>query len=101
MRADGLGRMSGDSTAGPLLHVYDGIGWAGWWFLTLLVLILIGLVVGVVLALWRAGPASSSRSAAPAVGGSASAQQLLDERYAQGEIDEIEYLHRRAVLRGS
>jgi putative membrane protein len=35
------------------------------------------------------------------MGGSASAQQMLDERYARGEIDEIEYLHRRAVLRGS
>jgi putative membrane protein len=35
------------------------------------------------------------------MGGSPSAQQMLDERYARGEIDEVEYLHRRAVLRGS
>jgi len=81
---------------GPWMH--DGMGWGGWLLMTLFLLLLVALIVGVVIALVRA---SGSRSSAPAMGGSASAQQMLDERYARGEIDEIEYLHRRAVLRGS
>ena len=33
-------------------------------------------------------------------GAASEADRLLDERFARGEIDEQEYLHRRAVLRG-
>ena len=84
---------------GPWGEMHDGIGWGGWLVTVLLLLILVALVVAVVLALvrsagGRAGDGGASASVSPA-------QQLLDERYARGEIDEIEYLHRRAVLRGS
>lgn len=103
MRGDGYGPMGpgsgrGRYDEGPWMH--DGMGWGGWLLMTLFLLLLVALIVGVVIALVRASGSRSSQSA-PAMGGSASAQQMLDERYARGEIDEIEYLHRRAVLRGS
>jgi putative membrane protein len=80
--------------------MHGGIGWGGWLLMTLFLLLLIALIVAVVVALMRSSAAASS-PAAPPTGGSPSAQQMLDERYARGEIDEVEYLHRRAVLRGS
>lgn len=101
VRGDGYGPMGRGWDGDGWSHMHDGVGWAGWVFMTLLVLILVGLVIGLVLALMRSSRPSNSVNPGPPVGGSPSAQQLLDERYAQGEIDEIEYLHRRAVLRGS
>lgn len=103
MRGDGYGPMGrgsgrGGYGEGPWMH--DGMGWGGWFLMTLFLLLLVALIVGVVIALVRSTGSRGSQSA-PAMGGSASAQQMLDERYARGEIDEIEYLHRRAVLRGS
>jgi putative membrane protein len=83
---------------GPWAEMHNGIGWGGWLVSVLLLLILVALVVGVVLALVRS---SGGRPGEGDASSSSPAQQLLDERYARGEIDEIEYLHRRAVLRGS
>jgi putative membrane protein len=74
-------------------------GWGGWWGMLVLLLVLFLLLAGVVLlavSLARSGGgAGSSREP-----GTSAADRLLDERYARGEIDEQEYLHRRAVLRG-
>ena len=71
----------------------------------LLLLLLAGLVVGVVLVLLRSTGTGRLSSAQPpeSDGGApaSGANALLDERYARGEIEEEEYLHRRAVLRGS
>lgn len=65
-------------------------GWAFGWMWIWPVLVLAGLmllVYGVVrLVAGGSGPASS-------------AQRILDERYARGEIDEEEYRRRRAQLR--
>jgi putative membrane protein len=82
-------------------RMHDGIGWGGWLLMVLLLLILVGLIVGIVLLLMRS--TSSGRAqpgAGPAPGGESAAQQVLDERYARGEIEEEEYLRRRSVMRG-
>lgn len=78
--------------------MHGDVGWGGWLVVVILLLLLTALVIAVVVALLRvpgahAGPAPGARSPTEA-------ERLLDERYARGEIDEIEYLHRRAVLRG-
>jgi putative membrane protein len=82
-------------------------GGGGWWGLLvmagLLVLVIAGAVLLAVLLARSAGgaPTGSGPTGAGQVGpGSSPADRLLDERYARGEIDEEEYLHRRAVLRG-
>lgn len=51
------------------------------------------IVIGVVLVL-RQVPSGESR------GGAGSARQILDERFARGEIDQDEYRRRRASLEG-
>lgn len=78
--------------------MHDGLGWGGWLLMGLLTLLLVGLVVGLVLLAVRStsGP-GADRGAA---GQASAAEHLLDERFARGEIDEEEYLHRRSVLRG-
>ncbi|MGH3821238.1 MAG: SHOCT domain-containing protein [Pseudonocardiaceae bacterium] len=68
-------------------------GWAMGLFWIWPVLILIGLLVlGYV-----AARLMRSRGL-PSLPGFSSAQQILDERYARGEIDEEEYRRRRAEL---
>lgn len=82
--------------------MHGGMGWGGWLMMLLLLLLLVGLVVGIVLMLTTARPTSNppggGKPAPPAAPDSA--EQVLGERYARGEIDEEEYLRRRAVLRG-
>ena len=61
--------------------------------------IVIALIVAAVVALVRhysAPPAQSAMPAAPS-----SAEEVLAQRFARGEIDEDEYRHRRDALRGS
>ncbi|SCG46147.1 SHOCT domain-containing protein [Micromonospora halophytica] len=67
-----------------------GTGMAGWmWVWPLLVVAaLVVLAVLVVRAVGGGGPQSGVRSA----------RQVLDERYARGEIDEEEYRRRRDAL---
>lgn len=89
--------------------MWDDGGWGmhggvGWWGLLVMAGLLV-LVIGgaVLLAVWLArtsGGASTGGGTTGVGAGSSPADRLLDERYARGEIDEQEYLHRRAVLRG-
>lgn len=73
-------------------------GWGGWWGLLVMLGVLLLVVAGVVmLVVTLARTTGGGTSTAP---GATPADRLLDERYARGEIDEQEYLHRRAVLRG-
>jgi putative membrane protein len=92
--------------------MWDDGGWGmwgmhggGWWGLLvmagLLVLVIGGAVLlAVLLARASGGSSTAPGQAPPADAGPSPADRLLDERYARGEIDEQEYLHRRAVLRG-
>ncbi|MGH3904108.1 MAG: SHOCT domain-containing protein [Pseudonocardiaceae bacterium] len=70
-------------------------GWAMGWMWIWPALILVGLIIlgylGVLLARGRGSPSLA--------GGSSTARQILDERYARGEIDEEDYRRRRAELR--
>ena len=60
-------------------------------------LLLVALVVAVVIALLR----MAATGPQPGAGGArrSRAEEVLDERFARGEIDEEEYRRRRAVLR--
>lgn len=68
-------------------------GWAMGWIWIWPVLILLGLLmVGYLVARRARGPAPSSLPP------SSPAWQILDERYARGEIEEEEYRRRRVEL---
>ncbi|WP_460871063.1 SHOCT domain-containing protein [Nocardioides pakistanensis] len=80
-----------------------GLGWGGWLLVVLLVLLLLMLIAGIIaLIAWSTRrPHPSTQPAAPATPEVQSpALQMLDERFAYGDIDEEEYLRRRALLRG-
>jgi len=79
---------------------YDGGGGWMWIFGGLMmvgVLVLIGLAVWAIISATNRGP---STAATPSVdlGGRTSARQVLDERYARGEIDSEEYTERLHTL---
>lgn len=76
---------------GPWMHGsgWDGWGWMFGWHLVGWTLTVV-LVVGVVVLLTRSGSARDAR---------ASAESILSERYARGEIDTEEFEARRRALR--
>jgi len=83
-------------------RMHDGVGWGGWLLTLLLLLVVAALVVGAVvwLVTRSAGTGRTGGAAAGGRPGASTAEQVLDERYARGEIEEEEYLRRRSVLRG-
>ncbi|MQA82202.1 MAG: hypothetical protein GEV10_27680 [Streptosporangiales bacterium] len=73
-----------------------GMGAWGYVLMSLSMIVFWGLLIAGVVALWRflrRAPRDASTKAA------ATPEQILAERYARGEIDEDEYLHRQAGLR--
>jgi putative membrane protein len=77
---------------------WGGMGAGGWVVMTLVMLAFWALVAFGVVALFRSGRSTtSSGGAAP----QPSPEQLLDERFARGEIDADEYQARRSVLRAA
>ena len=74
-----------------------GWGWAATTIGSLLFLGLVGLVVWLVVRAVRGPAAGPSRPARPA--GQDTAERLLADRFARGEIDEDEYRRRLATLR--
>jgi putative membrane protein len=76
-------------------------GWGAWLGMSVMMLLFWGLVIAAIVALGRylggtrqgGPPASSSDRERP------SAEELLDERFARGEIDQDEYTRRRQLLR--
>lgn len=66
----------------------------------LLFILVVGAVVAGVVYLVRALSKQSDRASAAQSRDSGSAQRILDERYARGEIDKDEYEERRRSLNG-
>ncbi len=80
------------SAPAALAQGYDHMGYGGWFFLPVMMAIIAGLTIGaIVVAVRLLGPGTGS-------GASRKAQDLLDERFARGEIDKSEYIERRDAL---
>ncbi|MEU2205527.1 SHOCT domain-containing protein [Microbacterium oleivorans] len=83
-----------------------GMGWGWGWLWAVLILIGIGLLVYVAVRLSTRSTTSPAASAPPTTGEASpgpavsSAQRILEERYARGEIDTDEFNERSRVLRG-
>ena len=75
---------------------HDGVGWGGWIMMTLAMVAFWGVVVFIVVALFR-GTSNRGQSDRPD-GRQQSPREILDERFARGEIDEDEYHARQAAL---
>ena len=70
-------------------------GWAGWFAMATMMVVFWGAIIAVVVLLVRGrGSDQGVRPASPRP----SAMEILDERFAKGEIDREEYDDRRAVL---
>jgi putative membrane protein len=76
----------------------DGMGAGGWVMMTLVMVAFWALVIIAVVALFR-GLGRDGQASAPAA--PRDPQQILEERFARGEIDADEYHARRQVLRDS
>jgi putative membrane protein len=73
----------------------DGVGWGGWLVMTIAMIAFWALVVLAVVALFR-GSTNGRDSTSDH-----DPMDILDQRFARGEIDEDEYHARAAVLRTS
>lgn len=74
----------------------DAMGWGGWIAMTLLMVTFWGLVIFAVVGIFRS-TTKTTRPTAPAAHGDLI--NILDERFARGEIDAEEYHSRQAILR--
>lgn len=76
---------------------YGGGGWGGWLAMSLVMVVFWGLVIFGGIAAWRAmnrgGGGGKQRPAERPT-----PEQLLDERFARGELTEDEYRQRRELL---
>ena len=68
---------------------HDGMGWGGWLLMTLVMVVFWALVVLAVVALFRGSEPGRDRR---------TPDQILDERFARGEIDAADYQARRDAL---
>jgi putative membrane protein len=75
---------------------HDGVGWGGWIVMTVAMVAFWALVVFAVLAMFR-----TQRPDEPTPADRRDPMQILDERFARGEIDEEEYHARSSVLRAA
>lgn len=73
-----------------------GWGWAGWLVMTLMMVAFWGLVVWGLVAIFRGTTRSDDGNTA---GRTRDPLEILDERFARGEIDAEEYRARQDVLR--
>lgn len=73
---------------------YGGMGWGGWLVMAVFMVAFWGLVVYAIVALFR-GNTSNPR---PDTGRPADPRQILDERFARGEIQVDEYQARKEAL---
>lgn len=75
---------------------HDGMGWGGWLVMAVGMVAFWALVVWAVVAIFR-----STQSAAGGESAHREPLDILDERFARGEIDETEYRARAEVLRAA
>lgn len=73
-------------------YYQHGPGWGGWLMMALGMAAFWGLVVWAVIVIFRADPGDRTAD-------DRDPHQILDERFARGDIDESEYRERRAILR--
>lgn len=74
---------------------YGNWGWGSWLVMSLMMLVFWGALIFGGIALWRSAERSDRR---PQHRGHPSPEQVLDERFARGEIDAEEYRSRRELL---
>lgn len=68
---------------------HGGMGWGGWLLMTLAMVVFWAIVVFAVVTLFRGTDARTDPR---------TPEQILDDRLARGEIDEVEYQTRRNTL---
>lgn len=73
---------------------HDGAGWGGWVFMMVAMVAFWGLVALALIVIFRGTQRSDTSKSAHR-----DPQQILDERFARGEINDDEYQARRSVLR--
>lgn len=73
-----------------------GMGWVGWAVMTGTALVFWALIVVAIVALFRSRRGPDHREATPP---ERSAERVLDERFAKGDITAEEYQARRTLLR--
>ncbi|MET9881843.1 SHOCT domain-containing protein [Streptomyces sp. NPDC006430] len=79
------------------MYWYDhGMGAWGWLFMSFSAIVFVALIVIVTVLLFRNTPRAPQGPQPPSA---ASAEQLLAERFARGEIDDDEYQKRLTTLR--
>lgn len=77
------------------MHWFDGSGWVWWWvMMPLLMVVFWGGVIALVVWLVRGGRAA----AGPVADRGSRAMEILEERFARGEIDREEFESRRSIL---
>ena len=76
----------------------NGMGWGGWLFMVLATVSFWALVAFAVVALFRG---TRSDTTPHPRSGDQDASQVLDQRFARGEIDADEYRARKDVLRSA
>jgi putative membrane protein len=84
-----------------MMDWYDhgGLGWGGWLLMAMMMLIVWSAIVVGAIALWRYGRRDSNmQPAEPRPLALPDARQLLDERFARGELDPDDYTRRRDLL---
>ena len=72
----------------------NGMGWGGWLLMTVTAVVFWAVVVFGIVALFRGTGGGRPRTG----GRERDAQQILDERFARGEIDAEEYRSRQSQL---
>ena len=78
------------------MHDWMGWGWGGMWLGPFLMVALLALLIAGIVALvrWMGGGTGNGS------GRARTARDILDERYARGEIDREEYVRRRDDMAG-
>lgn len=79
-----------------MMGYFGGMGWAGWLWMSLAMVVFWSLLIFAVVAAFR-GTGKDSKPVDRT--GRRDPQRILDERFARGEIDVDEYHARQGVLR--